>query len=130
MIGGSTSYDTNTAALAAILAEWDSTAAETYQQRINEITGAVSGGLNGSYDLNSSTVHHASSAVTLVGGTGTAFDWFFALQPRDTILHYQTGEQVKPTGRAPHGLGSWGEGRRTEVASPNRYPAGRILAVV
>ena len=94
LIGGSTSYDTNTAALAAILAEWDNTAAETYQQRINHITGAVSGGLNGSYDLNSSTVHHASSAVTLVGGTGTAFDWFFALQPRDTILHYQTGEQV------------------------------------
>ena len=91
MIGGSTAYDTNTAALLAIFAEWQNTS-ESYGTRIGNIENG--GGLNGSYELNASTVTHATSADTLIGGTGSALDWFFAIAGRDTIHNQQSGETI------------------------------------
>jgi Ca2+-binding RTX toxin-like protein len=74
LIGGTTDFDTNAAALASILAEWGSTSA--YMTRIDHIMGTLSGGLNGTNFLNSTTVHDNGKADTLMGGTG--MDWFFA----------------------------------------------------
>jgi Ca2+-binding RTX toxin-like protein len=94
LIGGTTSYDANTAAhqvaLAAIMAEWDSTA--SYATRIKQLSGkAGSGGLNGSNFLNSATVFDDNSRDVLNGyspAVGDSLDWFFA--------HHagRTGDQV------------------------------------
>ena len=74
LIGGTTAYDNNAAALAAILAEWAS--ADDYATRIGRLTGSMSGGLNGAYFLNASTVHGNGLADYLYGGPG--MDWYFA----------------------------------------------------
>jgi Ca2+-binding RTX toxin-like protein len=80
LISGSTSYDANTAALNAILAEWTST--RSYAQRIDNLTGATSGGANGSILLQpGTTVSGDTSADALTGGRAT--DWFFS-SPDDT----------------------------------------------
>lgn len=80
LISGTTTFDANTPALNAILAEWTST--RTYTQRINNLTGATSGGINGSTLLQpGTTVSGDTSADTLTGGRAT--DWFFA-SPNDT----------------------------------------------
>jgi hypothetical protein len=76
LIGGTTSYDTNNAALAALLAEWQS--ADDYTTRFNRLEGLQSGGLNGSYHLIwGTTVKDNKSPDTLVGSTA-GLDWFFA----------------------------------------------------
>src|SRR5260370_40332291 len=63
LIGGTTAYDNNAAALAAILAEWGSS--DDYATRIARLTGSMSGGLNGAYFLNTSTVHGNGRALYL-----------------------------------------------------------------
>ena len=73
LIGGTTDWDANLTALASLRAEWGRTDL-TYQGRINHLTGAVSGGLNGSYFLNAQTVHDDNAADQLFGEGGT--DWF------------------------------------------------------
>jgi hypothetical protein len=90
LVGGSTIYDDNNAALMAVFAEWQRTD-ETYQQRISNIRGTTSGGLNGSYDLNSTTVNESGFTDTLTGNAG--LDWFFA-GSTDKITDLQSGEQV------------------------------------
>src|SRR5262249_12870873 len=75
LIGGTTDYDNNAAALAAILAEWGRTDID-YTTRIAHLMGTMSGGLNGAYLLNASTVHDNGLADTLTRGAG--LDWFFA----------------------------------------------------
>ena len=45
LIGGSTAYDTDIAALRAILAEWESSAA--VETRVGHLRGTIPGGLNG-----------------------------------------------------------------------------------
>jgi hypothetical protein len=72
IIGGYTSYDSNTTALAYIMAEWDSS--DSYSTRVRKISRG--GGLNGSYVLNSWTVSEPSVTDYLYGGAG--LDWFFA----------------------------------------------------
>jgi RTX calcium-binding nonapeptide repeat (4 copies) len=74
LIGGATANDNNAAALAAILAEWGS--ADDYLTRIARLTGSMSGGVNGAYLLNASTVHGNGLADKLYGGPG--LDWYFA----------------------------------------------------
>jgi hypothetical protein len=86
LIGGTTDFDhtgdlaaPNLAALDAILTEWARTD-ESYQQRVDHISGATSGGLNGSDFLNASTVHdtvHDDGAGNVLEG-GAGPDWFFA----------------------------------------------------
>ena len=74
LIGGSTSYDTNHAALLSIMQEWQRPD-ETYSQRINDLKKG--GGDNGTYKLIwGTTVKDDTAADTLTGGGG--LDWFFA----------------------------------------------------
>src|SRR5262249_20629850 len=49
LIGGTTSFDNNAAALAAVLAEWSRTDAD-YTTRIAHLMGTMSGGLNHNSD--------------------------------------------------------------------------------
>jgi hypothetical protein len=75
LIGGTTDYDSNLAALDAIMAEWGRTDI-SYRQRIADLDGTASGGLNGQYVLNATTVHDDGASDQLVGGGGQ--DWYIA----------------------------------------------------
>ena len=90
LIGGTTSYDNNAAALAAILAEWSRTDID-YATRIAHLTGSTSGGLNGGYLLNTSTVHGDGMVNNLYGGAG--MDWYFA-GIADVLFNRASGEVV------------------------------------
>src|SRR5262249_62224618 len=81
LVGRTTNHDTNTAALLAILAEWKRTDL-AYQDRIDHIRGVVPGGLNGSFNLKSTTVQNDAAADTVLGNLG--LDWFWANPPQDT----------------------------------------------
>jgi Ca2+-binding RTX toxin-like protein len=91
LIGGTTSYDTNTKALEAILKEWRRTGV-SYSDRIGHIRGTLSGGLNGAYDFNATTVQDDGAPDTLTGGEG--MDWFWATAGSDRITDLAAGEQV------------------------------------
>ncbi len=74
LIGGTTSYDTNNAALLAILAEWDST--DSYSLRFSKLQSGVG---SGNWQLVwGSTVQDDAAVDTLNGGPG--LDWYFAQQ--------------------------------------------------
>jgi hypothetical protein len=67
LIGGSTQWDYDTTALAAIMAEWTRTDVD-YSQRVYDLLNG--GGLNGSYVLNASTVTGNGGGNTLLGNGG------------------------------------------------------------
>ena len=90
IVGGTTAYDNNAAALAAILAEW-SRADIDYATRMAHLTGSLSGGLNGTNVLNTSTVHSNGLADSLYGGSG--MDWYLA-GVADLFFSKTTGEVV------------------------------------
>jgi hypothetical protein len=92
LIGGTTSYDNNFAALAAVLAEWARTDI-SYSARIAHLNGSTSGGLNGNYLLNSTTIQKDGSANSLYGGSGQ--DWYFA-GVLDTVFNQASSEVVTP----------------------------------
>jgi hypothetical protein len=72
------------------MAEWGSS--DSYATRISDLTSG--GGLNGSYLLNTSTVHDNGQVDTLSGITAAApLDWFFA-DATDIIKHKNSGEVV------------------------------------
>jgi hypothetical protein len=77
LVSGTTDFDRNQAALAAILAEW--TSALSYQARTDHI-GGQPGGQNGSHylinDGPSPTVHDDNQRDLLTGDAGR--DWYFA----------------------------------------------------
>jgi Ca2+-binding RTX toxin-like protein len=80
LIGGTTKYDSDQAALCAILAEWGRTD-ETYATRVSHLKAPPKGrtgvgGVNGSIFLNTSTVFDDAATDVLTGGSG--MDWFFA----------------------------------------------------
>ena len=96
LIGGWTAYDLTSsgmtydqklAALEAIMAEWGS--ADSYTTRLNDLQGG--GGLNGSFLLNTSTVHDNGKVDTLIGTTGSASDWFLA-GLTDVLKNKKNGE--------------------------------------
>jgi hypothetical protein len=98
LIGGDTAYDSNIPALLSIMAEWGRTDAD-YATRVGQLLGTESGGLNGSYLLNTSTVSENGASDILNGGAG--MDWFFADNStskkdttKDTINNQTTGEVV------------------------------------
>src|SRR5262249_45512309 len=94
LIGGYTSYDSNIPALVAIMAEWGRTDAD-YNTRLSHLLGTISGGLNGSYFLNSKTAFDNGVTDVLDGGAG--MDWFFGLtsgKNKDTIKNQTSGEVV------------------------------------
>jgi hypothetical protein len=94
LIGGYTSYDSNTTALAYIMAEWDS--GDGYSTRVKNVNKG--GGLNGAYVLNSTTVFNNSATDNLYGGAG--LDWFFAHRKGktnlDRIYGLTSGKVVTP----------------------------------
>lgn len=73
LISGQTVYDSNSEALAAILAEWSS--ANSYTDRVAHLTGTT-GGLNNGKFLNGANVSHDTAVDFLMGGLGS--DLFFA----------------------------------------------------
>jgi hypothetical protein len=89
MLAGTTAYDSNDAALRAILDEW--TAAEDYGTRLAHLMGKKSGGLNGNFDLNASTVHANGKSDFVVGGW--ARDWF-VVGKHDKVFHHRHHEVV------------------------------------
>jgi Ca2+-binding RTX toxin-like protein len=78
VIGTSYSQQANVAALVALMAEWGRTDGVAYQDRIDHLTGHVSGGNNGSFLLtttgSSPTVTEDGATDTLTGGAD--LDWF------------------------------------------------------
>jgi Ca2+-binding RTX toxin-like protein len=79
LIAGRTSYDSNSSALSAVMAEWSS--ARSYETRVNNLRGVGSQPRdNGNSFLTTSgsqaTVFNDDSVDVLAGGSGR--DWFFA----------------------------------------------------
>jgi Ca2+-binding RTX toxin-like protein len=94
LIGGTTDYDSNLAALNAIMAEWGRTDAD-YATRVKHLNATLSGGLSGATLLTASTVHDDAALDTLFGEGGS--DWFFAKLSglnKDTVKDQTTGEVV------------------------------------
>ena len=87
MISGSSRFDSNPAALRAMLAEWGS--ANPYQTRIDHLLGTAAGGANASNVLSPLTVTSDSVADYLTGNSGQ--DWFLADSP-DVITDGTTNE--------------------------------------
>jgi hypothetical protein len=93
LIGGYTRYDSNTTALAYIMAEWDSS--DSYSTRVSKISKG--GGLNVAYVLNGTTVSANGASNGFYGGAG--LDWFFAHTAgkkikADKISNQNRGETV------------------------------------
>lgn len=77
LIAGTTDHDDDDVALCHIMAEW--TSCRLYYLRVANLTNgsaSIFGQANGSYYLNSSTVHDDGVRDYLTGSSG--FDWFFA----------------------------------------------------
>lgn len=92
VIAGTTDFDGNLAALIAIMDEWGRTDL-AYQDRLNHLTGAVAGGLNGSDLLTATTVHDDAAVDRLHGNAGQ--DWFFyhpSAPYKDVIADKQSDE--------------------------------------
>jgi hypothetical protein len=95
---GTIAYDTNPIALSALSAEWTSNTPR--QDRINHISGATPGGLNGTFVLTvgtGGTISDDSAKDTYTGGND--LDWFFRRNSggsgsRDVILDNFLGEEV------------------------------------
>jgi Ca2+-binding RTX toxin-like protein len=94
LVGGSTSFDASQAALEKLLAEWSRTDA-AYSIRVDHLRGTLTGGLNDSFALNSTTVVDNESVDKLLAGLGT--DWFLADtlgSDADQLPPLQAGELV------------------------------------
>jgi Ca2+-binding RTX toxin-like protein len=94
LIAGYTSYDSNATALAYIMAEWDRTDV-TYSTRVKQLGGSQSGGLNGSYVLNGTTIFDDKTTDLLNGGAG--LDWFLGHvkgKNADKVIGQTSGEVV------------------------------------
>jgi Ca2+-binding RTX toxin-like protein len=112
LIGGRTTFDANALAVRAILAEWTSTPARNYQQRLFNLMSldnpTFAERVNDSFFLRpnygasnagiQATVFDDGAIDTLTGGdAGLAdsdLDWFFALW-NDTLTDRRPGEQVR-----------------------------------
>jgi VCBS repeat-containing protein len=96
VIGDTTSFDSNLAALNAIMTEWGRTDAD-YQTRVNHLNGSLAGGLNGAIFLNATTVHDDAAVDQLFGGAGS--DWFFYTASggnKDKLNDLAAGEIATP----------------------------------
>lgn len=91
LIGGTSIYSGNSAALAAIMAEW--TSANTYATRIANLLNG--GGASNTTSLNATTVQNDSNAADKISGSlaapnNTDLDWFF--QSTGDVLDAIIGE--------------------------------------
>lgn len=93
LIGGSTLYDDNPTALTAILSEWGRTDI-SYQQRVNDLLGTTTGGLNGPYYLNSTTVQDDAAVDQFYGGSGLDWYLYHATGSYADILHHRKGNEI------------------------------------
>jgi hypothetical protein len=75
VIGNKVAYEDDLSAMQLVRSEWARTDVPI-QQRMDHLTGAIAGGLNGTYFLNSATISEDSAVDDLSGNGGT--DWFFA----------------------------------------------------
>jgi phospholipase C len=94
LIAGTTDFDANIAALKSLEAEWSRTD-ETYAQKVAHLDGGATGGKNGPYILDETTVHHDGGPDDLTGGAGK--NWFFAHligKKKDKIHGLKAGEIV------------------------------------
>jgi Ca2+-binding RTX toxin-like protein len=80
LIGGTTDYDTNLAALNAVMAEWTRTDLG-FDQRVNDIRKGRGSLAGTGYHLDSSTVHADPLTDQVWGGSG--LNWFFAASPTE-----------------------------------------------
>jgi hypothetical protein len=99
LIAGTTAFDHNEAALAAIMAEW--TSARSYADRVANLSGTGSGPRNnGNYFLigagPTATVFDNGAIDVLHGGSG--MDWFFANLAQDLIHGQHDSEIVENLG--------------------------------
>ncbi len=78
LIGGTTDFDHNDAALAAIMQEWGS--GDTYATKVSKIKTGVGAG----FALSSTTVHQTAAHDQLFASTG--MDWFLAPSAFDQVL--------------------------------------------
>lgn len=98
-IGGTTDHDAHDSALAAILAEWSigDNSANSYDLCLAHLQGP-SGGANGSFFLNSMTVHDDLAIDRLNGGSGQ--NWYFAHEfgpsGRDSVHRRKPSESTYP----------------------------------
>jgi hypothetical protein len=93
LISGSTTWDNSAAALAALLKEW-SRPDRTYLERVHDLLGDGSGGLNGTYLLDPQTVLRDTAVVQLFGGK-SGMDWFWlseGFRSMDRIYGFVGGE--------------------------------------
>jgi len=94
LIGGGTSYDANLRALLALMDEWGRTDA-SYLQRVQDLYGTTSGGLNGSTLLDADTVQADNGGNALIGGAGADWFWFHSsATASDAISGLTLGEVV------------------------------------
>ena len=85
LIAGSTSFDSNPAALTQIVTEWSS--ADSYTNRV----AALRTGSNGLPKLDATTVTNDQEQDRLIGGQG--LDWFFGALP-DLLINWVPAEQI------------------------------------
>jgi ELWxxDGT repeat protein len=81
LIAGSTAFDADPAALAAVLAEWTRTDAD-FQTRVGHLMNG--GGLNGAVCINATTVSDDNAYDVLTGSSGT--DWFLFNRDNDGVV--------------------------------------------
>jgi hypothetical protein len=95
VIGGYTKYDSNTTALAYIMAEWDRTDV-SYSTRVKHLSGSLRGSLSSSYFLKSTTVLDDSNTRDVLNG-GAGVDWYFVHKKgkrQDQVIGQTSGEVV------------------------------------
>lgn len=90
LVAGFTDYDNNISALTAIQLEW-TRAGVAFDTRVGRIFGTLSGGLNGSFKLNGTTIDDDGDADTLTGGD-TSRDWFFT-SAGDVVADFDNDRQ-------------------------------------
>ena len=81
LIGGTTSYDTNAAALAALMQEWASGPDDSFVDRCTRLESGIPFGKKRISLKANSTVLNDKTADTLFGGLG--YDWFFGFAKDD-----------------------------------------------
>jgi hypothetical protein len=89
LISGTTAFDFNPTALAAIQAEWSRTDADT-PTKVAHLRGQLAGGRNGAYALTSATVFDDAALDFLTGDAGA--DWFFFRLGSDWVNDYKSGD--------------------------------------
>ncbi len=92
LIADSTTLDGNVQALLRVLAEWSNPNTD-YFTRVGHLTGSISGGLNGSFHLNGTTLKKDALVDQLFGEGGTNWFAFTASgQAADQVMDAKPGE--------------------------------------